>query len=263
MTEIHKEKTMNLDRWGLKWRNPTREEEGGCRPAIGEPVVALRGIDLSVEARGVGRANHNQFVRLYSGDLHDVPLDYVPLLNLPDAYLPLSGVEVEHLKEELAQLREVIALRARAQAAIDAANATVDAQSGHKDLITKHESEQLGEVIALMVKAQATIDAANADAPCGATAHLNAGKVGASTTRYSAGKVGPSTTRYKVVCAHDHATLKVGDVVVMTEDRTRANWLLREADLTLHDLTDEHSQYIHLEKLAETAPSTETQRRTG
>lgn len=57
----------------------------------------------------------------------------------------------------------------------------------------------------------------------------------------SAGKVPCGTTVYTVTNAHDHKTLKEGDIVRMTENLR----LIRE-DFTLHRLTDDNGQYVHL-----------------
>ena len=63
---------------------------------------------------------------------------------------------------------------------------------------------------------------------------------------YSAGEVAPSKLRYRVVEAHDHKTLQVGDIVVMLETPKFDNVLLRKVDMTLHVLTDANDQYVRL-----------------
>jgi len=63
----------------------------------------------------------------------------------------------------------------------------------------------------------------------------------------SAGKIAPSPAKYTVTDAHDHATLNVGDVVVMTMTPGRMeNQLFRFSDCTLHELADHNDQYVHL-----------------
>lgn len=62
----------------------------------------------------------------------------------------------------------------------------------------------------------------------------------------SAGCVAPSTKRYVVVYAHEHETLRAGDVVVMVAPPGVWHCLLRMSDMTMHMLTDAHSQYVHL-----------------
>lgn len=69
---------------------------------------------------------------------------------------------------------------------------------------------------------------------------------GVAGSEIDAGQVAPSQIRYLVKYAHAHKTLKVGDVVVMTETPTMENLLLREADMTLHRLQDGSDQYVHL-----------------
>jgi hypothetical protein len=61
-----------------------------------------------------------------------------------------------------------------------------------------------------------------------------------------AGSIAPSMKRYRITWAHDHKTLCVGDVVVMTETPRLENMLLREPDMTLHKLQDDHDQYVHM-----------------
>lgn len=62
----------------------------------------------------------------------------------------------------------------------------------------------------------------------------------------SAGSVEPSHKRYRVTGPPEHKTLNAGDVVVMTQTPTLQNMLVRESDLTLHHLTDEYDQNVHL-----------------
>jgi len=69
-----------------------------------------------------------------------------------------------------------------------------------------------------------------------------------STRLLDAGSIPASDRRYVVTWPHDHKTLKAGDVVVMTETPQVHNLLLRLADMTLHGLTDEHDQYVHLDE---------------
>lgn len=62
-----------------------------------------------------------------------------------------------------------------------------------------------------------------------------------------AGKVPPSSKKYVVTHTHSHQTLKTGDVVVMVcTPNQGSNWLFRVTDMTMHDLVDEHDQYVHL-----------------
>ena len=60
-----------------------------------------------------------------------------------------------------------------------------------------------------------------------------------------AGKVVPGPALYEVTYAHNHKTLKAGNLVRMVEDPRYNNLLLR-TDWTLHWLTDEQDQYVHL-----------------
>lgn len=65
-----------------------------------------------------------------------------------------------------------------------------------------------------------------------------------------AGQVSPGPERWRVTYLHRHETLKVGDIVIMTETPRRAgmvNLLFRPSDSTLHLLQDEHDQYVHVE----------------
>jgi NADH:ubiquinone oxidoreductase subunit E len=61
-----------------------------------------------------------------------------------------------------------------------------------------------------------------------------------------AGGVAPSDRKYVVTHPHAHKTLKTGDVVVMVCTPKYCNLLLRIEDMTLHDLEDEHDQYVHM-----------------
>lgn len=61
-----------------------------------------------------------------------------------------------------------------------------------------------------------------------------------------AGTVAPSMKRYRIIWPHGHKTLRVGDVVVMTESPSCDNMLLREPDMTLHRLQDDDGQYVHM-----------------
>ncbi len=66
----------------------------------------------------------------------------------------------------------------------------------------------------------------------------------------NAGQVAPSMRRYLITDAHDHKTLRCGDVVVMSETpRTLENLFIREPDMTLHELQDESSQYVHVSEV--------------
>lgn len=66
----------------------------------------------------------------------------------------------------------------------------------------------------------------------------------------SAGKIAPSTSQYLVTEIHDHKTLAVGDVVVMSEHtKTLHNLLVRLSDFSIHEITDEAGQYVHLRRL--------------
>jgi hypothetical protein len=68
----------------------------------------------------------------------------------------------------------------------------------------------------------------------------------ASGSMLDAGGVAPSKRRYVVTHPHAHKTLKTGDVVVMVCTPQFCNLLLRTEDMTLHELEDEHDQYVHL-----------------
>jgi len=61
-----------------------------------------------------------------------------------------------------------------------------------------------------------------------------------------AGIVSPSAKRYVVTCSHGHRQLMVGDVVVVTESPDLKTVLVRESDLTLHDVRGQSAQYVHL-----------------
>lgn len=61
-----------------------------------------------------------------------------------------------------------------------------------------------------------------------------------------AGGVAVSPLRYRVTWPHKHPSLRIGDVVVMTETPRHENLLLRLEDTTLHVLADENGQYVHL-----------------
>lgn len=63
----------------------------------------------------------------------------------------------------------------------------------------------------------------------------------------TAGEVEPGPTLYEVMFTHKHITLKPGDLVRMVED-PRCNNLLLRADWTLHLLTGEFDQYVHLRR---------------
>ena len=63
-----------------------------------------------------------------------------------------------------------------------------------------------------------------------------------------AGSIEPSTKRYIVSFPHAHKTLRTGDVVVMIETPRKEKFLLRESDMTMHWLTDDGDQYVHLEE---------------
>lgn len=60
-----------------------------------------------------------------------------------------------------------------------------------------------------------------------------------------AGSVETGPSLYQVTYAHAHKTLKAGDLVRMVED-PRFNNLLLRTDWTLHQLADDHDQYVHL-----------------
>ncbi len=68
-----------------------------------------------------------------------------------------------------------------------------------------------------------------------------------SQQNLDAGNVPPSLRRYRITIPHDHETLRTGDVVVMTETPSLDNLLLRESDMTLHNLRDKSDQYVHME----------------
>ena len=78
------------------------------------------------------------------------------------------------------------------------------------------------------------------------TENENAAKLVRSDDLLDAGSVTASDIRYVVTIPHNHKTLKSGDVVVMTETPMRHNLLIRISDMTLHRLTDEYDQYVHL-----------------
>jgi hypothetical protein len=67
--------------------------------------------------------------------------------------------------------------------------------------------------------------------------------------------VAPSMKRYRVTWPHAHKTLRVGDVVVMTESPSYDNFLLREPDMTLHRLQDDCGQYVHMVEASNTKSS--------
>lgn len=73
------------------------------------------------------------------------------------------------------------------------------------------------------------------------------------TDGLDAGSVAASAKRYRITYLHDHKTLRIGDVVVMTESPQLDNLLLRVPDMTLHRLRDDNEQYVHMiaEKLSE------------
>jgi len=60
-----------------------------------------------------------------------------------------------------------------------------------------------------------------------------------------AGEIGAGPALYEVTNTHCHNTLKAGDLVRLVEDPHYNNLLLR-TDWTLHQLADEHGQYVHL-----------------
>jgi len=62
----------------------------------------------------------------------------------------------------------------------------------------------------------------------------------------SAGKVCAGPNPYVVVELHDHKTLKLGDVVRMSESMNGDLFLIR-TDYTIHSITDDYDQYVHLE----------------
>lgn len=61
-----------------------------------------------------------------------------------------------------------------------------------------------------------------------------------------AGCIAPSCKRYEVILPHKHMTLEAGDIVIMTETPDLDNLLLREKDMTLHRLSDQDGQYVHI-----------------
>ncbi len=61
-----------------------------------------------------------------------------------------------------------------------------------------------------------------------------------------AGGLAASPKRYVVTWPHEHKSLKAGDVVVMVETPKFDFFLLRESDMTLHGLTGNGDQYVHL-----------------
>jgi hypothetical protein len=64
----------------------------------------------------------------------------------------------------------------------------------------------------------------------------------------TAGIVTPSQKVWVITDAHDHKKLKEGDRVIMTETPSFQNLLYRPSDDTLHDLSDDHEQYVHMEE---------------
>jgi len=64
-----------------------------------------------------------------------------------------------------------------------------------------------------------------------------------------AGNVAPSSKRYRVSWAHKHKTLSMGDIVIMAVTPRQDNFLLRLSDFTLHWLSDDSDQYVHLEEV--------------
>lgn len=63
-----------------------------------------------------------------------------------------------------------------------------------------------------------------------------------------AGSISPSPKLFVITYAHDHKTLKAGDIVAIVESPQGFNYLFR-SDHTLHNLSDGHDQYVHLEEL--------------
>jgi hypothetical protein len=61
-----------------------------------------------------------------------------------------------------------------------------------------------------------------------------------------AGELAPSKKRYVIEDAHDHPTLKDGQVVVLVEGPKLENMLIRVSDMTAHHLWDRCQQYVHL-----------------
>jgi hypothetical protein len=64
-----------------------------------------------------------------------------------------------------------------------------------------------------------------------------------------AGYVAPGPKRYTVTESHDHEDMVWGDVVLMVEDPSLKNWLLRLSDFTLHHLKGQADQYVHLAEI--------------
>lgn len=58
----------------------------------------------------------------------------------------------------------------------------------------------------------------------------------------------PGRTKYVVTESHDHKYLTKGNVVVVVEDPQNNNWLLRLSDMSLHHLTGQSDQYVHLSR---------------
>jgi hypothetical protein len=66
-----------------------------------------------------------------------------------------------------------------------------------------------------------------------------------------AGYAVPGMRRYVVTDAHYSKGLTEGNIVVVVEDPKSNNWLLRLSDLSLHHLTGQSDQYVHLEPVPE------------
>lgn len=62
-----------------------------------------------------------------------------------------------------------------------------------------------------------------------------------------AGDAVPGPRRYVVTDAHHHKNLTEGSIVVVVGDPKSNNWLLRLSDMSLHHLTGQADQYVHLE----------------
>jgi len=64
-----------------------------------------------------------------------------------------------------------------------------------------------------------------------------------------AGDVEPSQKKYRITYPHDVRSLKTDDVVQMVVTPHGSNYLLRVTDMSLHNIKDDSSQYVHLEEV--------------
>lgn len=77
-----------------------------------------------------------------------------------------------------------------------------------------------------------------------------------SRSTLHAGSIWPSRKQYVVTDAHHHKNLTEGNIVLVVEDPKNNNWLLRLSDMSLHHLTGQSDQYVHLEPVPAAAGPT-------